>query len=96
MMLLLQIRWDYLFVVVDGINIILMLNKKVLLRERKRHTARRVASARYTGEGVPHPVMVGGIPPPQPRMGYPSPPKVKQTHTCENITSRRTYYVRGR
>ena len=40
-------------------------NKKVLLRERKRHTARRVASARYAGVGggeVPHPVMVGGYP----------------------------------
>ena len=47
-------------------------HKKVLLRERKRHTARRVASARYAtlggggtpsshgGWGVPHPVMVGG------------------------------------
>ena len=34
------------------------LNKKVLLRERKRHTARRVASARYAalcnGGGAPH------------------------------------------
>ena len=34
------------------------INKKVLLRERKRHTARRVASARYAalcnGGGVPH------------------------------------------
>ena len=40
-------------------------NKKVLLRERKRHTACRVASARYAGGvggGVPHPVMVGGYP----------------------------------
>ena len=52
--------------------------KKVLLRERKRHTARRVSSARYAGGGgtpsshwgvphplvvgVPHPVMVGGVP----------------------------------
>ena len=37
-------------------------NKKVLLPECKRHTARRVASARYAGGGgvVPHPVMVGG------------------------------------
>ena len=33
------------------------LNKKVLLRERKRHTARRVASPRYA-------VPVGGTPPP--------------------------------
>ena len=35
-----------------------MIYKKVLLRERKRHTARRVASARYAalcnGGGVPH------------------------------------------
>ena len=36
-------------------------NKKVLLRKRKRHTVRRVASARYAalsnggGGGVPHP-----------------------------------------
>ena len=40
-------------------------NKEVLLRERKRHTARRVASAHYVGGGgggggYPHPVMVGG------------------------------------
>ena len=40
-------------------------NKKVLLRERKRHTARRVASACYAAlsngwEGVPHPVLVVG------------------------------------
>ena len=39
-------------------------NKKVLLRERKRHTTRRVASARYAalckwGGGVPR---VGGLP----------------------------------
>ena len=43
-------------------------NKKVLLRERKRHTARRVASARYADlspdngpilltRGLPHPVL---------------------------------------
>ena len=51
-------------------------NKKDLLRECKRHTARRVASARYAalsngggypiqswGEGVSHPIMmVGGYP----------------------------------
>ena len=39
-------------------------NKKVLLRERKRHTARHVASARYAavsnGWGVPHPDLIGG------------------------------------
>ena len=53
-----------------------IMNKKVLLRERKRHTARRVASTLYAalsngrgvtpsspGQGVPHPVMVvGGTP----------------------------------
>ena len=45
-------------------------NKKVLLRERKRHTDRRVASARYAvpvGGGVPTlgggvPTLVGGVP----------------------------------
>ena len=44
-------------------------NKKALLRERKRHTARRVASARYadlSGGGIPHP-MSGGVP--CPRLG---------------------------
>ena len=40
-------------------------NKKVLLRERKRHTARRVASARYDGGG-------GGTPS-QVQRGYPVP-----------------------
>ena len=41
------------------------INKKVLLRERKKHTARRVASARYAalspngGGGYPHPVTMG-------------------------------------
>ena len=45
-----------------------IINKKVLLRERKRHTARRVASARYAdlssdGEGgMPHPVLDRGYP----------------------------------
>ena len=135
-------------------------DKKVLLRERKRHTARRVASARYadpsggvpgvpppswTWDGVPpkprmgypprpgmgYPLDLGwgtpldlewgtppdlrwgtppdlrwGTPPARPGMGYlsyldlrrgnpPPPTKVEQTHTCKNITSRRTY-VRGR
>ena len=45
-----------------------ILNKKVLLRERKRHTARHVASARYAalpsvcvwGGGVPQPGLDGG------------------------------------
>ena len=43
------------------------LNKKVLLRERKRHTADRLASTRYADlspdggrVGVPHPVQDGG------------------------------------
>ena len=52
-------------------------NKKVLPRERKRHTARRIASACYAalsngGGGVPHPVMVGGTwgtPPSRPDQG---------------------------
>ena len=57
-------------------------NKKVLLRERKRHTACRVASARYAGGGgvvprpvmvgVPHPVMVGGVTHPVMVRGTPS------------------------
>ena len=41
-------------------------HKKVLLRERKRHAARRVASACYaalSNGGVPHPV-IGGVPHP--------------------------------
>ena len=40
-------------------------NEKVLLHERQRHTARRVASVRYaalSNGGVPHPVLVGGTP----------------------------------
>ena len=41
------------------------MNKKVLLREHKRHTVRRIASARYAalsnvGGGVPPPVLAGG------------------------------------
>ena len=158
-----------------------LFNKKVFLRERKRHTARRVASARYAalcnggggdgvlpghgvpprhevppwtwgtpktwgtsprwgtplrwdtpypdlrwgtlhldlGWGTPLPRPGMGYPLPRPEMGYPPdlgrgtphpdlrwgtpylnlgwgtpPSKVEQTHTCENITSRRTY-VRG-
>ena len=52
-----------------------MLNKKVLLRERKRHTAHRVASARYAAlssgwGGVPHPRSGVGVPHPRVR-GYP-------------------------
>ena len=40
-------------------------NKKVLLRERKRHTARRVASTPYvvlTGYPPPRPDLAGGVP----------------------------------
>ena len=59
-------------------------NKKVLLRERKRHTAHRVASARYAalshgwGGGTPHhPDLVWGgpwVPPPSKlRLGTPPP-----------------------
>ena len=39
-----------------------MLNKKVLLRERKRHTARCVASDRYGGGGYPIQSWWGGTP----------------------------------
>ena len=60
-------------------------NKKVLLRERKRHTARRVASARYAalsngwvGGGVPHPVM-GGVPL-HPDLGQDTPPPTQTWH----------------
>ena len=53
-------------------------DKKVLLRERKRHTSRRVACARHAalspngggGRGVPHPVWDGkGDTPSSPRKG---------------------------
>ena len=59
------------------------IHKKVLLRERKRHTARRVASARYAVlsnggypiqswvGGVPHPVLAGGTPSSPGGWGYP-------------------------
>ena len=48
-------------------------NKKVLLRERKRHTARRVSSApRYAGGGrYPIPGL-GGVPHPRSKGGTPS------------------------
>ena len=58
-------------------------------------------SARW---GTPHPYLVWGTPSqegwgtplPVSWMGYPPPlPKVEQTHTCENITSRRTTYAGG-
>ena len=75
-------------------------NKKVLLGKRKRHTARRVTSARYaalsngwggypiqTWDGVPLPIPGTGYPPPRPGMGYPHPdlPSRKCEQT-ENIT----------
>ena len=62
--------------------------KKVLLRERKRHTARRVASTRYAalsgggtqgtppstpGQGVPHQDLVG-----EGYLGYPPPSRPGQ------------------
>ena len=60
------------------------LNKKVLLRERKRTTVHRVASTRYTAlspdtgvppsspnGGYPHPVLTGGIPLSSPDGGTP-------------------------
>ena len=43
-----------------------MNNKKVLLRERKRHTARRVASARMGGTPSSHGGGYLGYPPPPP------------------------------
>ena len=51
------------------------LNKKVILRERKRHTTRRVASARYAAlsNGVPHPVLARGDTPSSPGQGVPHP-----------------------
>ena len=49
-------------------------NKKVILHERKRHTARRVASTRYA-DLYPHPVSMGEYPgvlhPPSARWGTP-------------------------
>ena len=60
-----------------------MNNKKILLRERKRHTARRVASACYAdllGRGVPHlrsggePISGWGVP--HPRVGGVPHPRV--------------------
>ena len=51
-------------------NVELTFNKKVLLRERKRHTARRVASTRCAA--LSNPNMVGGVPGPRSR-GVPRP-----------------------
>ena len=77
-----QICWIYSL---DHFRLIASFNKKVLLRERKRHTAHRVASARYAalsngggggtpsnpGWGVPHPVLYWGVPHPVLAGGYP-------------------------
>ena len=56
------------------IQVKIYVNRKVLLRERKRHTTCRIASARYAdGGGVPHPVLVGGVPHPVMVGGLPHP-----------------------
>ena len=77
----------------DGEKIRCTFNKKVLLHERKRHTACRVASTGYAGlmggtlgypptwtwrGGTPH-HQLDGIPPTISWMGYP-PPRCEQTH----------------
>ena len=55
-------------------------NKKVLLCERKRHTAHHVAHACYTAlspGGTNHPVLTGGVTPSSPNEGIsPSNPSV--------------------
>ena len=55
----------------------LLINKKVLLRERKRHAVRHVASACYAGGGGPYPVMVGGGVPHPVLVGVPHPVMVR-------------------
>ena len=55
-------------------------NKKVLLRERKRHTARRVASARYAGGWYPIESWWGGVPI-QSWRGVPHPDMMGGTHS---------------
>ena len=53
--------------------LIISKNKKVLLRERKRHTARRIASGRYAGRGGTPSSHGGGVPPSSHGGGYPIP-----------------------
>ena len=74
-----------------------MINKKVLLRKRKRHTARRVASTRYAGRGYPPilgPNLDRGRPFPRPLApcldlgrGYPPWPKCELTHKLKILPS---------
>ena len=71
----------------------ILFHKKVLLRERKRHTTCciAVASACYSGGGYPNypPDLGWGTPPPRPGMEYPpyldlgwsTPPRCEQTET---------------
>ena len=63
-----------------------IVHKKVLLRERKRHTAHRVASARYAAPPpTPTPDLGQGTPPPpQTWDGVPPPPR--NGGQSENIT----------
>ena len=77
-----------------------MYDKKVLLRERKRHTARHVASTPY----VVLSWLTPSLPPPPPRwtetppphLDWPPPPWTdRQTHV-KTLPSRRTTYAGGK
>ena len=85
-------------------------NKKVLLRERKRHTACRVVSTPsvvLTGYPPPLPAGPGRVRPPpsvcpmafwemlQSIMGYGYPPRCGQTNKVKLLPSRRTTYAGG-
>ena len=81
-------------------------NKKVLLRERKRHTARCVANTRYVVlTGYPPPPRGGvrypprGVQVPRPGGGGypdpPSPPPVDRQTPVKTVPSRRTTYAGG-